>query len=281
MKTILKSATVFAGILFCFASCTKYDMIDNIARVGQMAPTVYWELPSNNVAAGDNVEFRAQYYTREEGVSTDHLELWYQINENIVTSVGCPLISTTKKFNMGTNATNTTRDNQMVASYAHNPAAWDNTKRAYQLDTVFPTSNTLTAISWAIPEVWDQDKFDAYFPATLPKTFKDSLYNQCGYDEFRSILIKLNLMTAERFDGIKDSVANPNTGGWDFFIKPDSMVVVNEMYNNTAFQDLIYDPSNGTYSIEYSKIYKLTALLKAIDTKGIAGITEKKEIELR
>ncbi|HOG36888.1 MAG TPA: hypothetical protein PLO18_05970, partial [Paludibacteraceae bacterium] len=113
MKTIFKSATIFAGILmFSLASCERYDMIDNVVRVGQMAPTIYWELPSNSVAAGENVEFRAQYYTREEGVTVNNLELWYQINENIVTSVSCPLVSSTLKFTMGTNANEVTRDDQ-------------------------------------------------------------------------------------------------------------------------------------------------------------------------
>jgi hypothetical protein len=282
MKTIFKSATIIVGILvLSLASCERYDMIDNIVRTGQMAPTIYWELPSNSVAAGENVEFHAQYYTREEGVTTHHLELWYQINENIVTSVSCPLVSSTLKFTMGTNASNVTRDDQMIVSYAHNPESWNDTKRAYQLDTTFSTSKTLAAISWATPETWDQEKFDTYFPATLPKTFKDSLYKKCNYAEFRSILIKLNLMTPERFEGIKDSVENPNTGGWDYFIKTDSMPIVKGMYDNTKFSDLILDPSSGTYNIEYSKIYTLTATLKAIDSKGIAGITDKKEIELR
>lgn len=284
MKTIFKSATIFAGILmFSLASCERYDMIDNVVRVGQMAPTIYWELPSNSVAAGENVEFHAQYYTREEGVTVNNLELWYQINENIVTSVSCPLVSSTLKFTMGTNANEVTRDDQAIAFYAHNPESWDDTKRAYQLDTVFPTSNTLASIGWTAPEAWDQDKFDAYFPATLPQVFKDSLYKKCGYNEFRSILIKLNLMTNERFNGIKDSVENPNTGGWDYFIKKDSMPIVEEMYAGINFKDLIYDTSNGTYNIEYTKGYKLNAYLKAIDTKTppIAGITEKKEIEIR
>jgi hypothetical protein len=256
-------------------------MIDNVVRVGQMAPTIYWELPSNSVAAGENVEFHAQYYTREEGVTVNNLELWYQINENIVTSVSCPLVSSTLKFTMGTNANEVTRDDQAIAFYAHNPESWDDTKRAYQLDTVFPTSKTLASIGWTAPEAWDQDKFDAYFPATLPQVFKDSLYKKCGYNEFRSILIKLNLMTNERFNGIKDSAENPNTGGWDYFINKDSMPIVEEMYAGINFKDLIYDTNNGVYSIEYTKSYKLKAYLKAIDTKGIAGITEKKDIEIR
>ena len=282
MKTIFKSATIFAGILmFSLASCERYDMIDNVVRVGQMAPTIYWELPSNSVAAGENVEFHAQYYTREEGVTVNNLELWYQINENIVTSVSCPLVSSTLKFTMGTNANEVTRDDQAIAFYAHNPESWDDTKRAYQLDTVFPTSNTLASIGWTAPEAWDQDKFDAYFPATLPQVFKDSLYKKCGYNEFRSILIKLNLMTNERFNGIKDSAENPNTGGWDYFINKDSMPIVEEMYAGIDFKNLIYDTNNGVYSIEYTKSYKLKAYLKAIDTKGIAGITEKKDIEIR
>jgi hypothetical protein len=281
MKTIFKSATIFAGILmFSLASCERYDMIDNVVRVGQMAPTIYWELPSNSVAAGENVEFHAQYYTREEGITVNNLELWYQINENTITSVSCPLV-TTLKFTMGTNANEVTRDDQAIAFYAHNPESWDDTKRAYQLDTVFPTSKTLASIGWTAPEAWDQDKFDAYFPATLPQVFKDSLYKKCGYNEFRSILIKLNLMTNERFNGIKDSAENPNTGGWDYFINKDSMPIVEEMYAGINFKDLIYDTNNGVYSIEYTKSYKLKAYLKAIDTKGIAGITEKKDIEIR
>ncbi|MDD3405481.1 MAG: hypothetical protein PHH23_04355 [Paludibacteraceae bacterium] len=281
MKTSFKSATLFAGVLFGLASCTEYDMVDNVVRVGQMAPTVYWELPSNSVAAGEDVEFKAQYYTNEEGVVADHLEVWYLINNNVNTSVSCPLVSSTLAFTMATNVTNVTRDNEKVATYLHNPNSWDNTKRAYQLDTTFSTSKTLAAISWATPETWDQEKFDTYFPATLPQTFKDSLYKKCNYAEFRSILIKLNLMTPERFEGIKDSVKNPNTGGFDYFIKTDSMPIVKGMYDNTKFSDLILDPSSGTYNIEYSKIYTLTATLKAIDSKGIAGITDKKEIELR
>lgn len=285
MKTKIKIATFIVGFALCFASCTTYDAIGGlngkggIAIPGQMAPTVYWELASSSIAAGEDVEFKAQYYTNREGATIDHLEAWYCIDEVTNTSVKCPLI--TKSFVISTNVSEKTRDYEKVAVYAHNPAKWDKDKKSFPLDTTFATSKTLANISWVLPEQWDNNKFAEFFPETLPQVFKDSLYKVCGYAEFRSLLIGLGLMDGTRFEGIKDSTLDENSGTYIFSIKTDSMPTVKAMYDGVDFKDLIYNTSEGKFAIEYTKSYKLTADLRAVDNLGTIGVTEKKEIELR
>lgn len=278
-----KSVILFAvsAVALLFSSCEINDLIADRAEVGHMAPTVYWDLPSTAAAAGDNVQFIGQYYTSNKTAQIDHLELWYSVLEDVSTSVSCPLVSSTLKFTMATSAATTTRDEQLIESYPHSIFKYDSLKLAFQVDTVFPTPRTLTTVAWNEVKDWDQAKFDRYFPTDLPQTFKDSLFNLCGVNEFRSIMVKLELMDSKHFIACTDSMIDPNTMKYVYSIKPDSLPVIVNYYNGIPFTDLIYNDALSTYSISYEKIFKLNTTLRVIDSDGIIGKSETKLVELR
>lgn len=88
-------------------------------------------------------------------------------------------------------------------------------------------------------------------------------------------------MTDVEFKATTDSTFNLNSGAWDYFIKEDKKAELKTKYDGIEFKNLIYDQSAQIYKVEYSKYYKLNARFKAYDKDQIAGISDKKEIELR
>lgn len=260
-------------------SCEINDPIDNIVKVGKVAPHVFWELPSSSVNAGDKVPFYAQYYTTSNE-EIDRLEVWYDINEVSVRTVSCPLVSTFK-YTVSSTKTVLSREFQEIDNYKHKPTNWLALKKAYILDTTFQTSKTLRQLDWKEVKMFEEAKFNAYFPAGFAVQFKDSLYKLLKVADFRKIMVSLSLMTSAEFVTFTDSVPNPNTGGKDYFIKEDKKSVLKAKYDGIQFKDLIYDATTQLYKVEYSKAYKLGARLKVIDKMGIPGIADKKDIELR
>lgn len=280
MKRVLdiKLLLVFA-MTSLFASCEINDSIDNVVRVGQVAPHVFWELPSNSVAAGAPVAFYAQYYPVGDK-QIDRLEVWYDINENISKVVSCPLV-TSFKYSVSSSTSTLSREFQKIATYKHETNNWSTLKKAYILDTIFPTSATLRTVEWKEVKTFEDAKFNAYFPTGFATQFKDSMYKLLKVADFRKIMVSLSLMTDVEFRACTDSTKNDNSGGWDYFIKEDKKPVLKTKYDGIEFKNLIYDQSAQLYKVEYAKYYKLNARFKAFDKNQIAGVSDKKEIELR
>ena len=272
MLSILFLAMILSG-------CEINDPIDNVVRVGQVAPHVYWELPTNSVTAGSPVPFYAQYYTIGDA-KIDRLEVWYDVNENIQTAVSCPLV-TTFKYSISTSSTTLSREYQEVISFSHKAENWDLLKKAYVLDTVFPTSRTLRTVEWKEVKIFDDTKFGAYFPSNFASHFKDSLYTLLKVSDFRKIMVSLNVISDVDFKAYTDSTFNLNSGSYDYFIKAGKKADLKSKYDGILFKDLIYDSSAQIYKVEYTRFYKLNARFKAYDKNNVAGVTDKKEIELR
>lgn len=280
MKKILDTKLLLIIMLTSLlVSCEINDSIDNVVRVGQVAPHVFWELPSNSVAAGSSVAFYAQYYPVGEN-QIDRLEVWYDINENITKVVSCPLV-TSFKYSVSSNTTTLAREFQKISMYKHDASNWSTLKKAYILDTVFPTSATLRTVEWKEVKTFEDAKFNAYFPAGFATQFKDSMYKLLKVADFRKIMVSLSLMTDVEFKACTDSTKNENSGGYDYFIKEDKKPVLKTKYDGIEFKNLIYDQSAQIYKVEYAKYYKLNARFKAFDKNQIAGVSDKKEIELR
>ena len=269
----------FLSVTISFVGCETNDPIDNAVRVGQVAPHVFWELPSNSVNAGSDVAFYAQYYTIGDA-KVDRLEVWYDVNENVQTVVSCPLV-TTFKYSISTNKTTQIREFQQISTYQHEEKNWDTLKKAYILDTVFPTSRTLRTVEWKEVKTFEDEKFNSYFPANFTTQFKDSMYKLLKVSDFRKIMVSLNVTTDIEFKTYTDSLFNANSGAYDYFIKEDKKVDLKTKYDAILFKDLIYDPSAQIYKVEYTRLYKLSARFKAFDNKNIVGIADKKEIDLR
>lgn len=272
-------------LLFIFSiasllvSCEINDPVDNVVRVGQVAPHVYWELPTSSVTAGTSVPFYAQYYTIGDA-KVDHLEVWYDVNENIQRLVSCPLV-TTFKYSISSSNTTLSREFQKIESFTHYEKYWLGAKRAYILDTAFQTSKTLRTVEWKEVKEFDETKFNAYFSTTYAQQFKDSMYKLLKVADFRKILVSLNKMTDAEFITYTDSVKNDNTGGYDKFIIESKKPELKAKYDAILFKELIYDSSAQIYKVEYTKNYKLSARFKAIDNNQVVGISDKKEIDLR
>ncbi len=279
MKKILKKIIFPLSVIFLLTSCEINDTVDNIARIGQVAPHVFWELPSNSVNAGSEVAFYAQYYAIGN-TEIDHLEVWYDVNENTQTMVSCPLV-TTFKYNISTNKTTQIREFQKIASYPHNVNSWDSIKKAYILNTTFPTSRTLRTVEWKEVKTFEETKFNSYFPASFATQFKDSLYKLLKVADFRKIMVSLNVTSDVEFKAFTDSTFNNNSGAYDYFIKTGKVAELKTKYDGIQFKDLIYDQSAQIYKVEYTRLYKLTARFNAVDKSQIVGIADKKEIDLR
>jgi len=267
-------------VVILITGCEINDPIDNIVKVGNVAPHVYWELSSTSFSAGASVPFYAQYYPSEPGQEVTGLEVWYDINEKIEKTVTCPLVSSFT-YTISSSSTTLSREFQKIIEYEHKSNYWNADKKAFVLDTVFPTSKTLKTVEWKNVSVFDNSKFNTYFPSTFAAHFKDSLYTLLKVADFRKIMVSLNIMTGTEFITYTDSTFNDNSGAYDYYIKDNMKADLKTKYDGIEFKDLIYDATNQLYKVEYSKSYLLNARLKVIDNKHTEGISENKEIELR
>lgn len=265
-------------LLLMFVSCDKHDKLDDLVFVGQMPPQVYWEVNSTAVNAGSDVPFTSQYYTTGD-YDISHCEVWYNIIESTSKQVSAPFVSS---FSYSVTSTSEVeqRISQCIRRYPHNEEYWNDSLRAYVLDGVFPTSNTLGKLSWGATE-YSEEYMDTYFGVGFMAHFKDSLEQilksnvDASYVDYKSLCD--NLGYAEEFKQYKDSTFNENTDSYDFFFKnhelPDE---IDQIFQQATFADLI-NSSTG-YSVSYTKQYSITAVLKCIDTNGNTGVALTKEL---
>lgn len=268
--------------LFIYTGCEIYDPIDEIARVGEVTPHVYWELPSNAVRAGNSVDFTVQYYTTAQQ-PVDRLEVWYDITELEKYSASCPLVSTFT-YEVSSESSAQARIFQKIAAYEHREENWNEQKRAYYLTSSFPTSNTLQPTSWTKVEVFEQEKMDSFFPENFEEEFKKGLFEKLQVADYRKMMSELSYIEdsvfVEDYILISDEI-NPNTGEHDVSIRPEKMPVLQAMLDTTAFEKLIYSANDLEYKIQYEKSYRLGAQIKVFDITGLNSYSELKTIDVQ
>lgn len=274
MKT-LKYSILLPLCVGLFTACETHDTLDDAVIVGKMAPHVYWEVGSSNVKAGTNVPFNVQYYTTSDA-SVDRLEVWYSLTEEETKSAVCPWTQTFN-FSMVSSKLTDRRIMQKISIYPHNEGYWNDSLRAYTFSAEFPTSNTLSGISWIKPTQYDNDRMVSYFGSGFAQQFKDSLYKLMKVTDFQKMYSGLNLV--ENFRIYVDSTFNLNSGGWVYHFPKDNEgntpvpQVIQDIYKNIPFQDLILNNATNQYEIEYSRTYSLKSQIRAIDSKGISGLS--------
>ena len=280
MKKIIYSSIL--AIATIFTACDINDTMDEVVLVGNMAPHVYWEVGSSTVTAGSNVPFTVQYYTTGTE-AIDKLEVWYNLVEDESKTVSCPWTSSFT-YSVVSNKSAQKRISQKVSQYPHVSTNWSDSLRAYSFKTTFPTSNTLSATSWVKPSSFDSDKMNAFFGKTYMTQFKDSLYKLMKVTDFQKMYLGLNLV--ENFKIYMDSTKNDNSGGWTYHFPKDAQgntpvpQAIADIYKNIPFSDLILNKSTNTYDVEYVRSYKINALIKVYDIKGVTGISLNSEISL-
>ena len=195
---ILGSVAVAAAVM---SSCAVHDPFADNMEIGQVVPTVSWEL-SDVAKAGGYVNFKAKYYTSSEH-SIDHSEVWGLVTRTTSAAATCRL-TTALSYTKTVNSTDTVRNSVKLASFDHSKAEWDG--HEYVLVDSFPVSSTLAPVSWVDPEEFDEERFNMYYPSTFQDEFKahvveyltrDSAY----YNDLRNIYINYDF-TAEQFEAL-------------------------------------------------------------------------------
>ena len=156
--------------------------------------------------------------------------------------------------------------------------------KAYVVNDVFPTSNTLKTVEWKNVEEFDQERFNKLFPDTFATAFQRDLYVELEkkekYSDLRMLMLNLDMSNSEEFKSYTDSVFNDNKQEMEYWIKDEYKEVVKAKYDAIPFEKLIYNISTLTYDLEYTKSYILNAAYKVFDKQGNVGVSEKKELTL-
>lgn len=264
------------------ASCDINDPMDKDVLVGNMAPHIYWEVGSSTVNAGTNVPFTVQYYsTGKEAI--DRLEVWYNLTEDESKTVSCPW-TTTFTYSVVSSKSAQKRILQKISEYPHVATNWSDSLRAYSFKATFPTSNTLAATTWIKPSTYENDKMLKYFGQLFITQFKDSLFKLMKVTDFQKMYLGLNLVP--NFKIYLDSTKNDFTGGYNYHFPKDTQgntpvpQAIIDIYQNIPFSDLILNKTTNVYEVEYSRSYKVNALMKCFDKKAVAGVSLNSEITL-
>lgn len=267
--------------LFFLSSCEKHDLFEDLADIGNMPPTVSWTLESTSLTAGNEGAFKAQYYHSEKDRKIDRSEIWYDIVETISLQASCPhLVSTT--YSLSIETTTLSRISQCIKTFEHREDLWNDNARAYQLESTFPTSNTLRSITWKEVTDFDESKFSLWFPEDFAARFKKGVYDRLTVADFRKLFIGLGIMDEEvDFNPCIGTRLNENTGKTEEYVKEEFVGFFKSKYDGIPFEDMINDYANNLYRIEYEKSYTLNVLFKVVDDYNTVGYTDTKKITLQ
>lgn len=287
MKNISKIALLAATAvaLLTLPSCDKHDMIDDVVYVGQMAPHVFWDIPSTTLPAGNDVSFNAKYYTTGE-YPISHLEVWYNVIENEEKNVSAPwMVSTSYSITSAT--TIERRISQLIKKFAHDEARWNADERSYKFTDNFPTSNTLSKVTWGSAE-FDSAKVDQYFGTGFMQQFKDSLFRLMqanpvnAYKDFNALL-QIQADSAWRADNflpyVADTFDENSQTTFKHFVGDRIPATIETFYQGLGFEELIMSAA-GELSISYSRGYTIKAQLRCVDQNDNAGLSLISEITL-
>ena len=227
---------IFAATALLSASCAVNDPFADYMEMGEVVPTVSWELNSAVCKAGNEAGFLGKYYNTEEGVAISHSEVWGMITRSESAAATCKLVSS-PAYTQTVNLTDTVRGFHLLATFPHSEEYLDG--KEYHLEGAFPTSRTLAPISWANVTEWDDATFGFYYPADFKETFRAKMV---GYltdtDSYLSSLraIYSNFgFTKEQFDELNNDFAG-KIEGYQPLPFSDSEV------QGETMGDLWYDP---------------------------------------
>ena len=210
MKLYNKIGLFAAGALI-MTSCAVNDPFADTMEIGQVVPTVSWELSSAVCKAGSETSFLAKYYTTAEGVSIDHSEVWGMMTRVESAAATQKLISS-PAYTLTVSSTDTVRGSHMLKSYPHAMAKLDTINgREYHLSASFPTPANLAPVSWVTPGEWDDEKFAMYYPESFKSDFtakmvdyltKDSTY----FASLRNVYVTYDF-TEDQFKAVNEKYA--------------------------------------------------------------------------
>lgn len=250
LKYKLSKAYLAAMVVLFATSCAEYDPFANVMEIGQTVPTTYWELGSSLAKAGADVSFTARFYPAT-GDEIDHAEVWTAVTRS-ESAAATVMLTSTLSYTQTEQISDTVRRSQLVAEYPLSMASLEGTE--YILASTFPTSQTLSPLSWNAPTEWSEETFELYYSDTFQDTFTETVIDYLTKDstymsDLRIVYINYDF-TAEQFQRLSaqygvnfpDETENPldesDTGGKsNLWYTPNTSVVTGQYY--------IYIDSNG------------------------------------
>lgn len=179
---------VGAGLLF--SSCGHRDILEEIVTPGQEVPTAYWEVGSTVCKAGESFTFQGKY-TVSPGKTADYSEVWYNVTRDENAAVTAKLAGAAFAYTKTYTANSEDRAYTPIVRFDHSLASLDEIEidgdsliRSYEyvIKGEVPVSRTLSPISWSDIEVWDQDRFDSYYPAEFAQEFCNEVVEKLTAD---------------------------------------------------------------------------------------------------
>ena len=169
----------FAAVAaIALTSCETNDTLGEHMTLGQEVPTCSWEVGSTVCKAGESFTFHGKY-TIPVGRTGNYSEVWYRTMRSETATATVALagsLSYTKTYS----ATDTVRAYEPITRVLHASAEWTN--HMYEVDGIVPVSRTLSPVSWANVETWDQDRFNSFYPTTFADEFKAEVVNYLTKD---------------------------------------------------------------------------------------------------
>ena len=246
-------------------SCAIHDPFADNGELGQVLPTVDWEQGSTVVKAGRYASFKGKYYTTSEK-TIDHSEVWCLIKRE-QTATATSKLTTSLAYTKNYSLTDTVRSSQMVATYPHSKAEWDGYE--YVLTDSFPTSRTLSPVTWVNPEEWDQEKFDSYYPSTFQQEFKDYMVNALTkdstyYNDLRNVYINYNfplelfeqLNTQYGIEFPTDTTTADKSNAWFTTDEVDHYYYITVADDGSAVYHEIAQESEAPAGVNVQPVYK-------------------------
>lgn len=168
MKKLNIFFSLAAAAALSLTSCETNDTLGEHLTLGQEVPTCSWEVGSTVCKAGESFSFHGKY-TIPEGRTGNYSEVWYRTMRN-ETATATVALAGSLNYTKTYSASDTVRAYEPVTRVLHAQAQWTN--HMFEVDGMVPVSRTLSPVSWANVETWDQEKFDGFYPANFAEEFK-------------------------------------------------------------------------------------------------------------
>ena len=284
MKTIKYIFMPLFAVLV-LVGCAKHDFFDENLIVGRIGPQAFWEPASAVVRAGTALPFSIQYFTTQEGVGISHSAVWYDLTEMEEREVFSPFVP---RFTFSSSTSELVRISQMIMEFPHSLAEWDPVSRSYRFASEFPVSNTLSPFTWVHPGVFDENLMKTLFGEDFMEDFIEELREIMVYDDYREVILRLGFL--ESFEQFTDSTFVENMARYVYRFPGDKMdsitgellevVVPDEVakiFDGITFAELITLP-DGEFNVTYRRTYRINAIMRVYDTRGVFGLTEPRII---
>ena len=207
----LGSALVQAS---CDGQTTTYPLTVIGRATSTGAPKVHWDITTNYVQAGENVDFSAEYDSKKYPV--DYTAVWYDIKEVEEKQAQCALIPTINYTYARYDDSKNIKELSEYQRYAHDNNSWSDATQSYVNNSYFSAtlSDTLGTIVWDNPRTLDNfdQKIEAYFGANFPTEFKNEIRERISwgderdYNAYMQVFNGLGLLTDSTTANMRDTM---------------------------------------------------------------------------